>query len=143
MGTWQETIGQAEEKLRAAQHILNGPYGLTRETKLLINSFMEIDKALRLIVVGLMKREQIMMSMNPKVNFTLFKQRVLPKIADADPGTAEKIMKILEIGRKHRDAAFEFTKNEKFVIFLGDSYEILTESVLRDFIGTVKMFLKD
>ncbi len=133
-------INKIKLHLNNAGHMIFTTFPIIQEHRMLISIFREIHQAVHKIVVMLLKIErekmQIKVYKDPKLNFKTFIDKVALRYL-----TKEQLgilIQILKINKKHKISSLEFVRQDKFVIFTDDSYEILTIEVVKEFYNVVK-----
>ena len=68
-------------------------------------------------------------------NFQLFVEKIAPRYLKKED--IEAMISIIELAKKHQESSLEFVRKEKFVIFMGGSYETITIELIRKFISSL------
>jgi len=143
MEPWQESLENAKQQLKIADHMSYVALTILKENRLLIKIISSLAKSVLDLIKAFLYYEyslkRVKLYKDSHMNFKTFRERIAPKYMKKDD--FENLAKILEINQKHKKTAVEFVKKDKFVIFLGDSYETLDVSRIRDFLVHVKKIL--
>lgn len=132
----QKCLNEALRHINIAEHMTFMTFPLINEKILLLKILEEIQKS-------------IINSINILNKAVLFKREIKPenyqkiikimKKSDFQNNNIKKVMKILEINKKHRESALEFSRKEKVVIML-DNLQLLTLDIneIKEYIRLAK-----
>lgn len=136
MSNKQKYLHESLRHLTIAENITYSTFPLIDDKKLLLKVLEEIQKSIinsiNLMNTNIFFKKEI----NPEKNKKII--RILKK-SDFQAEDIKKIMKILEINKKHKESAIEFSRKEKVVIMM-DNLKILTLDIteIKDYIKLAK-----
>lgn len=143
MTNWEEYFNSAKKEFKNASHMAYITASILKENRILIkillnlyNSCMYLIKAFLLYENSLNK---IPLHKDSTKNFQLFVEKIAPKYIKKED--IESIINILELAKKHQESSLEFVRKEKFVIFMGGSYETVTIELIRKFISSLSRII--
>jgi len=144
METWQEHIENAKKHFKIADHMAYVTFTLLKENRIMIKILMELSEAISSLIKSFLYYEYSFKRINiykdPKRNLKTFVESVAPRYIDKK--CVVDMINIIEINKKHKQAPIEFVRRDKFVILLGEHYEILDVNRLKGFIGCVRKAIK-
>lgn len=140
---WEHCLNLAKEKIKSADHIAYVSLSILGDNRMLIKIMELISQAVKELIKAFLYYEHDLQRVNlykdRQRNLKTFIEKIAPRYLDNSE--KENLIRILRIGQKHKDAAVEFVRQDKFVILLGDKYEVLDIKIVRDYLQTVKSVL--
>jgi len=137
---WIENIKESERHLKIADHMAYVTLIILKENRMIIKILEEIYLCTTGIMKALLQYEfalkRIPLYKNPQLNLKTFKQKISPKYFSEEELRA--ILTILELQRNHKESHVEFVRKDKFVMLIGDRYEVLTIEKIRGFLSILK-----
>src|SRR3989344_8079303 len=109
---------EADDLWERADHLVNIIFPVVKDPKLLIKALEALYKCITDVISAILKFEYVYrgieLSDDADTNLNLFFEKCMKRYGIGDNKT---IKEIIELGKKHKESGFEFSKNEKFVIF--------------------------
>lgn len=142
MEKFQENLENAKQYFKTAEHMTYVSMQILKDNKLLIKILDEMHKSLIFMIKSLLQYEHtkgLYLYKNSELNFNIFKQKIAPKYLKQQDIT--NIQEILDLKQAHTISLSEFVKNDKFVLFLGDSYEVITLERIKSFLISLKKLI--
>jgi len=144
---FKKYLKESKRHLQIADHMTYITYPLVNEKKLIIKIFEEIYKSLENSINAAIYYEfekgNIILNSNNEKNLLIFFDTI-SKNYNLNEKELSKIKEIIEIEKKHKKSAVEFTKEEK-VVMLSDNLktQILTIDNIKEYLNLLKgIFLK-
>lgn len=143
MTNWEAYLERAKKEFKNASHMAYITASILKENRILIkillnlyNSCMYLIKAFLLYESSINKTPLYKDSTR---NFELFVDKIAPKYIKKED--IEAMISIIELAKKHQESSCEFVRKEKFVIFMGGSYETVTIELIRKFISSLSRII--
>ncbi len=137
---WRQHLENAREHLKIADRMAYVSLTILKDNRLLIKILQELaDSVVELIKAFLYYEhafKRVKLYKTPQMNLKTFKEKIALRYLDKKD--IINLIKILKINKKHEHASLEFVRRDKFVIFLGDTYEIIDVNKIREFLVCVK-----
>ena len=137
---YKEYFYKARRNFQTADHMAYVTLSVLKENRLLIKIIHELSKsALNLIRAFLWYEyayKRIKLYHHPDKNLKTFKEKIATKYLNNNE--INDIIRVIDVERKHRQARMDFVKKEKFVIFLGEKYEIITTEIVKKLLNSVR-----
>lgn len=128
MEKWQENLEKAREHFKTADHMSYVSISVLGDYRLLGKILDKMYTSLIFLMKALLQYEyskkNIYLFRNSELNFKVFKEKIAPKYLDK--ADLENVLKIISLKSDHNTSESEFIRGNKFVIFLGDRYEVVT-----------------
>lgn len=141
---YESSLKKAKHSLRSADHLTYTTYQVVRENKILLKILEEIYNSIKLTINSVLQYEYLHKNIeiykDPKENFKTFKK--LSKKYGLKKEQLEKIIEIMEIGKKHRESPFEFGKKNKIVIMSGDKTDSINIDKIKKYLIETKDFVR-
>jgi len=132
-------LNLAQHHLNLAGHMLNVLFPMLQENRMLIKIVKELAKSVDNLIKCSLYYDayfrKIKISRNPRENYGLFVEWVAPR--HFLKNDIKNLVSILKIEQKHVEAEVDFVRKNKFVIMIGDKYEVLDEVLVRNFFHSV------
>ena len=142
---WTRNIEESERHLKTADHMAYVTLIILKENRMIIKILEELYSCATCLMKALLQYEfalkRVPLYKNPQLNLKTFKEKISPRYFDENE--LKVMLTILEIQRKHKDSAVEFVRKDKFVILIGDRYEVLTIEKIREFLSVLKKAIID
>ena len=133
---------EADDLWERADHLVNIIFPVVKDPKLLIKALEALYKCVTDVISAILKFEYVYrgieLSDDADTNLNLFFEKCMKRYGIGDNKT---IKEIIELGKKHKESGFEFSKNEKFVIFDDSPIEISREK-MRSYLTLTKRLLE-
>ena len=140
MQKYQENYENAKHHLEIAEHMAYVSMPILEDTRFIIKIFDEIYKSLVFMMRALLQyessRNKIRLYNNSDLNLKTFKTNIAPHYLSLDD--LKNIDLILKLKIAHNNSLSEFVRNDKFVFFLGDGYELITLESIKELIKTLE-----
>lgn len=140
-----DSVIEAERSLLSAEHVLKVIMPVVKDSKLLLRALETAHKSAVNIISTILKYEHIHgridLSQDAKINQELFFSKCAG-IYGLSNEEKEKIKQLLILGKKHKEAGFEFSRTNRAVI-MDEHLHIdeITRTELEDFIRTARKLL--
>ncbi len=137
----QKYLSEALKHINIADHMAYKTFPLINNEKILLKALEEIQKSIISSINIFNKNILLSKEIKPQKHRRIIK---ILKKSNFEDNEIKKIIKILEINKKHKESAIEFTRNKKLVI-MSDNLQILTLSIneIKDYIKLAKkLYLK-
>ena len=145
MEKFQENLNDAIKNLQIADHMTYVTLIILKENRMIIKILEELYSCATCLMKALLQYEfaykRIPLYKNPQLNLKTFKQKISPRYFDE--AELKTMLTILEIQGKHKDSPVEFVRKDKFVILIGDKYEVLTIERIHGFLSVLKKAIID
>ena len=142
MEKFQENLENAKQYFKTAEHMTYVSMQILKDTRLLIKILEQMHKSLMFMIKSLLQFEHnkgLYLYKNSELNFNIFKQKIAPKYLRQQD--IENILEIINLKQAHSLSLSEFVKNDKFVLFLGDNYEVLTLEKIKSLLISLKKLI--
>ncbi len=142
MEKFQENLENAKQYFKTAEHMTYVSMQILKDTRLLIKILEQMHKSLMFMIKSLLQFEHnkgLYLYKNSELNFNIFKQKIAPKYLRQQD--IENILEISNLKQAHSLSLSEFVKNDKFVLFLGDNYEVLTLEKIKSLLISLKKLI--
>lgn len=140
---WKENADKARYHFKIADHIAYTTITLLKDNRLMIKILNETAESVSFIISALLQREyalgKVKLYKDSELNRKTFVDKIAPRYIDKND--IENIVKTLEIKKKHLEAPVEFVRKDKFVILLGDKYEVLTLETLKEIMASARKLI--
>jgi len=119
-----------------AERMTYSTFSLINDKKLLLKVLEEIQKSIINSINILNKNILFLKEIKPEMNKKIIK---ILKKSNFENDDIEKVIKILEINKKHKESAIEFVRKEKVVIMM-DNLKLLTLDIneIKEYIKLAK-----
>jgi len=138
---WKPCLEKAKLKLRAAENLIQMLEPL-KENRLMIKILTLLAASSNLTINSIIQKEHIKNNLklfsSPDKNLELFFSTSSKYLKKEDK---ENILALTKLGKEHNKSHLEFIKKDKFVIFLGDTYEIVTLDLLKKLDCSLKILI--
>ena len=128
-----DSIRNSQAHLEAAERMSMLVAGVVGENRLLAKVLTEMQKSASFIIDSFIYYEaftkKIKIPMDREKRAKLFFDKIAAKYLTEKQIDAMKI--VLKLTKKHKNSHLEFVKKDKFVIFDGNGFEILTSERLK------------
>ena len=143
MTNWEEYFNSAKKEFKNASHMAYITASILKENRILIKILLNLYNSCMYLIKAFLIYE----STNNKTplykdsakNFQLFVEKIAPKYIKKED--LEAMINIIELAKKHQESSCEFVKREKFIIFMGGSYETITIELIRKFISSLSRII--
>ena len=140
---WEGCLERAKKHFKIADHMAYVTFSLLKENRLMMKIVSEIAKSVSELIKAFLYYEysykRVKLYRDAQRNLKTFIEKIALRYINKED--LKKIIRVLEIEKKHKDAPVEFVRKDKFVILLGDRYETLTIDVVKEFLSTARVFL--
>ncbi len=134
-----DALKNAQVHLDIAKRMSGFGVSVVGENRLLAKILVELQKSVSFIIDSFLYHEALIRKIHipgdregrAKLFFDKISGKYLQNKQIEDMG------QILKLTKKHKNAHLEFVKKDKFVIFNGDGYEILTSPKLKELIASL------
>tara|TARA_Y100000310_G_C20590284_1_gene767619 strand:- start:368 stop:829 length:462 start_codon:yes stop_codon:yes gene_type:complete len=137
---WRASFAEAQKHFKTADHMAYVSFSILNENRLMIKIIGELAVATSNLIKAFLYYEagftRVKLYKDPQRNLKTFMEKIAPSYLDND--VLRGLIRVLEITKKHQDAAVEFVRKDKFVILMGDKYEILTIKTVRELLNLVR-----
>ena len=131
---------EADDLWERADHLVNIIFPVVRDPKLLIKALEALYKCVSDVISAILKFEYVYrgieLSEDSNENLKIFFNKCMRRYINEERALRE----IIDLGRKHQDSGFEFSKKEKFVIFDEFPIEISREK-MKSYLETIRKLL--
>lgn len=129
-------LDEALRHINIAERITYSTFPLINDKKLLLKVLEEIQKSIINSINILNKNVLFTIEIKPEKNIKIIK---ILKKSNFQNDDIKKVIKILEINKKHKESAIEFVRKEKVVIMM-DNLQLLTLDIngIKDYIKLAK-----
>jgi len=138
---WKYSLTKAKSKLKTTENVLQMIIPL-KENRLMIKALTFLSESLSLAITSILQKENMggssKLSSNQDKNLKLFFSMVNKYINKKDK---ENIYTLIKIRKEHIKSHLEFIKKDKFVILLGDKYEVITIDLLKNLTNSLKILI--
>lgn len=142
MEKWQENLEKAKEHFKTADHMSYVSISVLGDYRLLGKILDEMYISLNYLMKSLLQYEylkkNIYLFRNSELNFKLFKEKIAPKYLEKID--IENLLRIISLKSDHNISESEFIRGNKFVIFLGDRYEVVTVDTAKILLSSLRKF---
>ena len=116
-------------------------FSVLGEVRILMKIITELSKASAELIKSYLYYEnfhgRVKFQNNPTGDFESFFGIVGPKYLSRND--LDSMKRILRIEKGHKEAPIEFVRKDKFVMLVGDRYEIVTIGIVREFLRSVRL----
>ena len=138
---WRASFAEAQKHFKTADHMAYVSFSILNENRLMIKIVGELAVASSNLIKAFLYYEsgftRVKLYKDPQRNLKTFMEKIAPNYFDND--VLGGLIRVLEITKKHQDAAVEFVRKDKFVILMGDKYETLTIQNVRELLTFVRV----
>jgi len=138
---WKSSLTKAKSKLKTAENILHMVIPL-KDNRLMIKALTFLSESSSLIITSILQKEclnnNLKLYSNQEKNLKVFFNLVNKYLEKKD---IENIATLMRIRREHIRSHLEFIKQDKFVIFLGERYEVVTLELIKKLMSSVEILI--
>ena len=131
---------EANDLWERADHLVNIVFPVVRDPKLLVKALEALYKCVTDVISAILKFEYVYrgieLSEDSDENLKIFFDKCIKRYINEERALRE----IIELGKKHQDSGFEFSKKEKFFIF--DDFPIeISRDKMKYYLTVIKKLL--
>lgn len=141
-----DALIEAERERQRAEHLVFIVMPVVKDNKLLVRALESVNRALVLVISTILKYEylykRIELSKDNKKNLEVFFKKCAIRYGLNEPDK-EVIKKIIELGKRHKESGFEFSKVGKVVILDDDlSVEEVSLDKIKGFLALLRKVIE-
>lgn len=137
---WNDCLLKAKEHLRIADHMAYVTFSILKENRMMMRIVSELSRSVSELIKAFLYYEsyfkRVKVYVDSKRNLKTFVEKIAPRYLE-NKDLAEMI-RILRIEKQHGDAPVEFVRRDKFVILLGDKYQVIDMKMVREMLNIVR-----
>lgn len=138
---WESHLKKASEHLKIADNMAYVGFSILGEIRVIMKILTELSKASVELIKSYLYYEsfsgRVRLYEDPVMNLESFFIGVGPKYLSRND--LDAIKNILQIEKRHKEASMEFVRKDKFVIMIGDRYEVLSIGRVRELLRSVRI----
>ncbi len=138
---WDVHLKKASEHIKIADNMAYVGFSILGEIRIIMKILTELSKASVELIKSYLYYEsskgRVRLYDDPVMNLESFFITVGPKYLSR--GDLDGIKRILQIEKRHKEASIEFVRKDKFVIMVGDRYEVISIGSVRELLRSVRL----
>jgi hypothetical protein len=140
---WRELFAKARYHFKIADHMAYVTLTLLKENRLIIKILNETAEAASFLINSILRKEHAegksRIYQDSGENLRNFVEKIAPKYIVRED--VANLISLLEIRKKHIESHSEFVRKDKFVILIGDKYEVLTIEKVKEFMNSTRRLM--
>lgn len=136
---YSDSLNSAKARLEIAEHMIKVGVGIIGEKRILAKALIELQKSVSFLIDALLyyepEKNKIKRLGDKESRAQVFFNKISRRYLNKEENNCLK--EVLILTKKHKNAHLEFVKKDKFIIFNGETYDILTTEGLKNLIFTL------